>query len=545
VSTIFYRTRCTIKRDFSEINQKQYDLIIIGGGIVGTGIARDASLRGLKTLVVEKEDFAYGTTSRSTRLIHGGLRYLRQFEFKLVIQDLHEREVLLHIAPHLVSKLEFAIPLLKSEPMYRLTLPIGLLLYDILARGKSLPSRQHLSQKKTLELEPALKDVPGLVGSFLYHDCQAGNMERLCMENAIGASQKGSMLLNHTQATDFLVEEGSIKGIHLQDCLTGQKYTARARLTINAGGPWANEVWNKLNMGQPFKLRRTKGVHLLTRKISDHALVLFAKSDGRLFFVIPWNNRSLIGTTDTDYKGDPDKVGAEKSDVEYLIKETQHYFPKFGVDDVYYTMAGLRPLASRGEKNESNTSRAHQMIDHEKSDNVKGLISILGGKITAYRAIAEEATDLACKKFKLEVPCITEQTPLPGAPKVSERDIDALAQKEKLAVETVAYLASIYGSRLYDVVELTHKDKSLAKPISAGQLDIRAQILHAVTQEQALSVGDFMLRRSLLGLSPSRGKEAAAAVASDMAPLLGWNDKEKQKQVSDYLNFLAIGQSYR
>jgi glycerol-3-phosphate dehydrogenase len=341
------------------------------------------------------------------------------------------------------------------------------------------------------------------------------------------------------------VEEGAIKGIHLQDCLTGQKYTARARLTINAGGPWANEVWNKLNMGQPFKLRRTKGVHLLTHKISDHAMVLFAKSDGRLFFVIPWNNRSLIGTTDTDYKGDPDKVGAEKSDVAYLIKETQHYFPNFSAKDVFYTMAGLRPLASRGEKDESNTSRAHQMIDHEKTDGVKGLISILGGKITAYRAIAEEVSDLVCKKFKLDVPCTTENIPLPGAPKVSETEINTIARQEKLAIETVAYLVGIYGARITELLDLIHKDKSLAQPICPGQPDIRAQIQHAVRQEQALSISDFMLRRSLLGLSPTRGKEAVATVSNDMASLLGWNEKEKQKQIGDYLNFISIGQSFQ
>ena len=512
--------------------------------MTGSGIARDAALRGLTTLLVEKDDFSYGTTSRSTRLIHGGLRYLRTFEFKLVWQDLHEREVLLHIAPHLVNKLEFTIPLLRSEPLYRLSLPFGLALYDILALGKSLPSRKHYSLKKTLEAEPALKDVADLVGSYSYFDCQASNMERLCLENAISADAKGSVLLNHTEATDFIYEDGTINGIRLRDRISGKTYTARGRMTVNAGGPWANTVWNKLNIGQKFNLRRTMGIHLLTRKLSNKALVLFAKSDGRLFFIIPWHEWSLIGTTDTDYLGDPDKVGAEKADVDYLVQETQHYFPKFKLEDIYYTMAGLRPLASRGEKAETNTTRAHKLIDHEKTDNVKGLISILGGKITAYRAIAEETTDLVCKKLKVAERCTTPEIPLPGAPAVSQVEITKIAALKGLPVEAINNLAGIYGSRLSSVLEYVDQDKSLGNFIHPGFPDIRAQIKHAVLEEEALTLNDFMLRRSLLGLTPSQGKEAIETVANDMASLLGWNEMEKQKQMAEYFTATAIGQAF-
>jgi glycerol-3-phosphate dehydrogenase len=534
-----------MKRYFGSLSHKTFDLIVVGGGIIGTGIARDAALRGLDTLLVEKEDFACGTTSRSTRLIHGGLRYLRMLEFKLVWQDLHEREVLLHIAPHLVKKMEFCIPLLQSEPLYRMSLPIGLCLYDIMASGKSVPSRKHLSRLDTLKLEPALANTTGLVGSFLFYDCQAQKMERLCLENAISADNKGACILNHTEALDFIIEENSVKGLQLRDKITGHNYISRGRMIVNAGGPWANLVWDKLNSRQKFNLRRTKGVHLITRKIANHALVLFTKSDGRLFFIIPWNNNSLIGTTDTDYSGDLECVSANGSDTEYLVSETRHYFPQFKPEDVYYTMAGLRPLAASGEKAESNTSRAHKLIDHERRDKVQGLLSILGGKITAYRAIAEETVDLVCRKLQMTVPCTTAQTPLPGAPGINQQQAAQTAQENSLPAETITHLSGIYGSRLSQVLELVKADSQSGNPIRPGYPDIRAQIKHAIVEEEALTVSDFMLRRSLLGLGPTQGKDAVAAVASEMGKILGWSHTERQQQIRDYQDSIALNQSFR
>jgi len=534
-----------MKRYFGDLNQKTYDLIVIGGGIIGTGIARDAALRGLDILLVEKEDFACGTTSSSTRLIHGGLRYLRMLEFKLVWQDLHEREVLLHIAPHLVDRLPFVIPLLQSKPLYRISLPFGLCLYDILASGKSLPSRKHLSREKTLDLEPALASVPDLVGSYLFYDCQARYMERLCLENALSAAEKGACVLNHTEATGLLLEGSTVKGINLRDRISGRDYVARGRMVINAAGPGADLIWNKVNLCREYNLRQTKGIHLVTRKLTNQALVLFAKSDGRLFFIIPWNDCSLIGTTDTDYSGALDRVSADNSDVDYLVSETRDYFPQLKPDDIYYTMAGLRPLVATRGKKESSNSRAHKLIDHERKDGVKGLISILGGKITAYRAIAEEAVDLVCKKLKVTAPCQTAQIPLPGAPAVNQKDITKLAGEQRLLFETISYLASIYGSRLTSVLTLVNEDSRLARNIRSGYPDIYAQIKYAVSEEEALTVNDFLLRRSTLGLSPSQGQDTVESVAQEMALLLGWDNQEKQKQIRDYGDLVALSQKFR
>lgn len=530
-----------MKRDFTQVEHNLFDVIIIGGGIIGTGVARDAALRGFKVLLVEKEDFAYGTTSRSTKLIHGGLRYLRMLDFRLVHQDLHEREILLKIAPHLVHRLEFIIPLLKRTPFYRLTIPIGLRLYNMLAHGTTLPDCYKLTSKDTLKLEPSLSNTGGIASSYLYYDCQVEYMERLCIENALDAAANGAILLNHTTMTEYIIKNGAVIGIQLKDNLTGKEYLAYSRIVLNAGGPWAGQILNKIKTRHDYDIRNTKGIHLLTEKISNNALVLFAKSDGRLFFIIPWLNYSLIGTTDTDYTGDKDRVCADKTDIDYLVTETRHYFPSFNRDKIHSTYAGLRPLVSNEKKSASNTSRAHRLIDHESRDNIKGLVSILGGKITAYRSIAEETVNLLCKKFGKRVACNTAQTPLPGALAIFQSDIEKAAKSLGLTVATINYLIKIYGSRYTSVLKYAAADNRLCKPISADSMDILAQVKHAVIEEAALSLNDFMLRRSLLGLLPSQHLDYVEKVAEEMGLLLGWSKTERQNQIHKYRETAALG----
>ncbi len=534
-----------MKRDFTDLGKETFDLIIIGGGIIGTGVARDAVQRGLRTLLVEREDFGYGTTSRSTRLIHGGLRYLRMLDFKLVHQDLHEREILLNIAPHLVHRLEFIIPLLKSAPFYRFALPFGLKLYNMLSHGTSLPLCHHLSPQETLTLEPSLANTKGLTGSYLYYDCQAEYTERLCIENVLDAGVNGATILNHAPMTNLLLKDGAVTGIQLKDALTGEEYQANGRIILNAGGPWAGLILKQIKRCSGYNIRTTKGIHLLTDKISNNALVLFAKSDGRLFFVIPWFDYSLIGTTDTDYSADKDEVHADKSDVNYLVSETRHYFPDFKEECIHYTYAGLRPLVPSGHKSASNISRAHRLIDHERYEGIKGFISILGGKNTAYRGIAEEAVDLVGKKLGIKVSCNTAQTLLPGALRVDKQDIEKAAQESGLSIETITRLTTIYGSRYSSVLEYIQEEKRLAKSISYGAPDILAQIKHAILEESALNVNDFMLRRSFIGLLQSQGLDAVETIAREMGALLGWSVTEIQQQIGTYRAAAALGQLFR
>ena len=302
-----------IKRDFDAAAKETYDVIVVGGGIVGAGIARDAALRGLKALILDKVDFACGTTSRSSRLIHGGLRYLKRLELGLVYQDLRERDVLLRIAPHLVHPLSFVIPITSGRPLQRLALPFGLMLYDLLYWRKSLPSHQRLTRRETLDLEPGL-EPKGLSGSYLYHDCQVPFAERLCLENVISAAEHGATALNHAKVMGFLRDGSSVSGVVVQDQISGEKHQMRGRIVVNAAGHWVDSVRNMLGKGSRPMIRRSKGIHLLTPKFTHNAVVLFALSDARLFFVIPWQNYSLIGTTDTDYTGDLDSVEAEAND---------------------------------------------------------------------------------------------------------------------------------------------------------------------------------------------------------------------------------------
>lgn len=533
-----------IKRDFDAAAKETYDVIVVGGGIVGAGIARDVALRGLRTLVLDKIDFGCGTTSRSSRLIHGGLRYLKRFELGLVHQDLRERDILLRIAPHLVHPLSFVIPITSGRPLQRLALPFGLTLYDLLYWRKSLPSHQRLTRRETLDMEPNL-EPKGLSGSYLYHDCQAPFVERLCLENVLSAAEHGATILNYAKVMGFLRDSNNVSGVMAQDQISGETYQIQARIVVNAAGHWVDTVHDMLGKASRPMVRRTKGIHLLTAKFCRNAIVLFALSDARLFFVIPWQNYSLIGTTDTDYTGDLDAVKAEANDVAYLLKEVQSIFPNVASDDIFYTMAGLRALAYSKSRRPEDVSRSHKLIDHEREDGIGGFVSVLGGKITAYRAVAEQATDMVCHKLAVKAPCTTAEVPLPGAPMVPQQSLQQAASERGITPETVSHLASLYGSRFSQVLDLLNNNPKGGQRLCPHSQDILAQVQHAVEQEGALTIEDFLLRRSAVGLGPCQGLDALDLVGGEMARLLGWSNTELQRQVDAYRSQAALGQRFR
>jgi glycerol-3-phosphate dehydrogenase len=531
-----------MKRDFSEISRITFDFIVVGGGIIGANIARDASMRGLKVLLLEKDDFAAGTTSRSTRLIHGGFRYLQHFEFGLVREDMREREILLKIAPHLVHPLPFLIPL--TKPSDRFIMSAGTLLYDILSYDKTVPGRKHYSRDTTREMEPDMA-LEGLRGSDLYYDCQIWYAERLCLENVISAAENHAIVLNHAQVTGILKEANTVKGVKVRDLLTGKEYDVASRMVVNAAGHWMDSICAMMYCQPKRMLRRTKGVHLLTPRLSNNALVLYAKADGRLWFVIPWGNYSFIGTTDTDYKGDIESIYAEKEDVDYLMREAQRVFPKLKTEDIFYTVAGLRSLPDSGDEKPGNVSRAHKTIDHEKFDGVIGMISVLGGKITGGRGIAEEITNLACKKLGNKVACKTAHTPLPGAPMITREEVVKYAEESQMDIEIISHLAALYGSRYIRVLEQAEKDSRGKQQLCPHSKDIVAQIWYAVAEESAITVSDFMLRRSGLGLAECQGLDAVDIVAKEMGRYLGWTPAEQQRQVDEYKNIVALTQKFK
>jgi glycerol-3-phosphate dehydrogenase len=374
------------------VRASRYDVIIIGAGINGAGIARDAAMRGLKVLLIDKGEPGCGTTSASTRLIHGGLRYLEHFEFGLVRESLREREILLRIAPELIRPLGITIPIYKQSKRGRLTIRAGMILYDLLSWGKSLPSHQMLSRAETLERWPGL-NPEGLVASALYYDAQVEFPERLVLENVKSARAFGAEVLTHTRVTNLGVENGRVSGVEFQNQF------AEADVVINAAGPWIDLVLAPVK--SPKLIGGTKGRHIVVAPFPGapaNAIYLEARSDGRPIFIIPWNKLYLIGTTDVRFEGDPDEVRCEPWEVDYLLSETNLALPSAHLthDSILQTYSGVRPLPVTGDKDEQSITRRHFIREHPQLPN---LLSIVGGKLTTYRSLAEECVDLIFRKI--------------------------------------------------------------------------------------------------------------------------------------------------
>ncbi len=497
------------------LSGRTVDLLVIGGGIIGAGIARDAALRGLSVALVEQDDFASGTTSRPTRLIHGGLRYLELFDFALVRSDMREREILLRIAPHLVFPLPFLLPLYRPSLWYQLKLRIGMQLYDALSLDKTLPKRKWLDRAETLAAEPAL-DPDGLQGAWRFYDAQVPLVERLVIENLVDATAHGALVLNHARATAYLREGDRVGGAVVRDRIAGADLEVRARLTVNATGPWLDRTIAPLRPAERPLLRLTKGIHLVTPRATTQAHVLFAKSDGRLFFVLPWLDATIVGTTDTDYQGDPADAAATEEEVGYLQAEARRAFPNAPFDEIYFTWAGVRALVREEGVSEGQVSRKHALFDHERRSGVAGVLSVVGGKITAYRAIAEELTDLAMRKLARE--------PL--------RDTRAPGPHGSLTAESL--LPGADGSRAREIAALAAEDPSLAAPLCSHHHSVAAEIAHAVRREWAMTIGDALLRRTSLGLASCQGLDCVDAVADLLGRLLGWDDERRKSEVAAY-----------
>jgi glycerol-3-phosphate dehydrogenase len=505
------------------------DLLVIGGGIVGAGIARDAAQRGLSVALVEQADFSSGTTSRPTRLIHGGLRYLELFDFGLVRSDMREREILLRIASHLVSPLPFLLPLYRPTFLYQAKLRIGMQLYDALSLDKSLPKREHLGRAAALRAEPNL-DPDGLAGAWRFYDAQVPLVERLVIENLVDARANGAAILNHARAIDYLRDGDRVVGLRVHDTVAQRNVDVRSRMVVVATGPWLDRTIAPLRKRPEALLRLTKGVHIVTPRATEQAHVLFAKRDGRLFFVVPWRDATIVGTTDTDYSGDPGAATATEEDVRYLQDEARRAFPHAPFDRIYFTWAGVRALVREDDVSAGKVSRKHALFDHA-TEGVEGAISVVGGKITAYRAIAEETVDAVAKRLGNAAPSRTASEPLPGA-----RAADLAARPGDVALDapTRAHLAAIYGARVRELLDLVRADPSLASPLCPHHHGLEADVVHAVREEWATTIGDVLLRRNALGLSACQGLDCVDRIAERMAPLLGWDPQRRSREVEAY-----------
>jgi len=446
----------------------EFDVIVIGAGINGAGIARDAAMRGLKVLLIDKSDIASGTSAASTRLIHGGLRYLEHFEFGLVRESLRERETLLRIAPHLVRPLPITIPIYKQSQRGPLTVRAGMIVYDLLSFTKSLPRHRMLSRRETLEQLPGL-NPDGLLSSALYFDTQVEFAERLVLENVLAASERGAEVYTYAPVTN-LTSSG------IEFVCDGKKQLVQASVIVNASGPWVDYL---LDETSPKLIGGTKGSHIVVAPFAGapaNAIYLEAESDKRPFFIIPWNGNYLIGTTDVRFEDNPDEVRSELWEIDYLLTETNRAFPEARLtrEHVLYTYSGVRPLPVTGEKDEQSITRRHFIREHPRLSN---LLSIVGGKLTTYRSLAEECVDLIFRKLgRPSPPCATAKEVLPGAVNFS-------------SVKNPARLLRVYGSRANQVTQL-HEDP------------FTSEILFAFKHEFAKTLDDCFLRRTMIGLNP-------------------------------------------
>jgi glycerol-3-phosphate dehydrogenase len=538
----------------ADIGGQPFDLVVIGGGMAGAGIARDAALRGYRTLLLERKDFAFGTTSRSSKLIHGGLRYLELFDFGLVRESLRERERLQRLAPHLIRPLPFIVPVYRGAKRGMITVRVGMKLYDLLTPGKRTEHYRTMSREETLRREPHL-EPRSLVGAGYYFDDLLLFPERLCLENVLSARRWGASVSNYAEVTRIAAGSGQRAAgrweIEVRDVQDGKVARVTARVVVNAAGPWVDRVRRLARVDQGRRcVRTTKGIHLLLPRITDHAVYIAAKRDERMFFVIPWRGFSLVGTTDSDFEGDLDRLAATREEVQYLLTETQRVFPTARVreEEISYTYAGVRPLAFEEGRSASAVSREHTVIP-ESEDGT--FLSITGTKLTCYRSLAEEAVDRVGRLLGRPVPCRTHGLALDGSDgdgTVDVRlwaDVADLSPQSGLDPEQIQNLIEIYGRRYAAVLEIAERAPELKGRLCKQNPDIRAQLLYAVEHEMTETLRDFMLHRTGIGTSPCLGKDCCQPIAAWMGEIRGWDRQRIDREIQAYLDEIALGQRFR
>ncbi|MCH7959286.1 MAG: glycerol-3-phosphate dehydrogenase/oxidase, partial [Candidatus Hydrogenedentes bacterium] len=457
-------------RDLKKMASKSYDVVIVGGGITGACVARDAALRGLSVALVEKKDFAHATSAASSKLIHGGLRYLKNGELRLVRESLRERRIWLTIAPHMVTPISFVVPTTGFGMKGRFLMSLALRFYDMLSYDRSrvddpdkrIPSHYSLNREETIALEPGL-DSKRLTGAMVFHDCQMYAPERMTLECIRDAVAHGADVANYAEVAEFTRQDKAITGVVVNDVRDpGSSYTIHGRVIVNAAGPWADLLMGVLQGSEPARrLIRSKGIHLITRSLTNgNAISVLTKTDH--FFILPWRGHSLIGTTDVLYEGHPDDFRVTEEDIVQFLDLVNRGFPsaKLTRADVLHAYGGLRPLVdtetkikteSAVPKSTYGASRAPEVFDHERHDGTQGAITTIGGKWTTSRALAERVVDLTLKKLgKPGVPCETGRTPIFGGHvgRFSDFVREAIERHSTLPEKVVENLARNYGSRM-------------------------------------------------------------------------------------------------
>lgn len=510
-----------------------FDLIVIGGGINGAAIARDAALRGLSVLLLEKNDFGSGTTSYSSRLIHGGLRYLEYAEFPLVFESLRERRRLLKLAPHLVQQLCISIPVYKHSRRGMWLVRLGMYVYALLSIGKVVPRHRILNRSSMIEEIPGL-NAGDLLGGAQYYDAQVTFAERLVIENIVSAEDAGAVVKNYSPVIGLVVKGGRLRSIHYVDHASGEEREVCATVVVNAAGPWVDRVLATVNRELPQYMGGTKGSHIVVPVFEGapkSAVYAEADSDGRPFFIIPWNRQFLIGTTDIRYSGDPSDATASDAEIRYLLTETNRLFPQANLrrEDIHFSYSGVRPLPKRASGPESAITRKHIIKKHRIR--ARGLVSVIGGKLTTYRNLAEQMVNYVNKKTGMKgLGCETQTRPLPGASGIAEAR-EVLEKFHGLSVEGKERLLGIYGGSAIRLLELAQSEKNLSAFLDPEKTVLAAEIYYVIKYEKAVTLVDIIYRRMMLGWSANQGIDLVDPVAGIAAAHLNWSNRERKSQV--------------
>lgn len=517
---------------------KELDILIVGGGVVGAGAALDAVTRGLNVGLVEANDWAAGTSSRSSKLIHGGLRYLEMLDFALVQEALQERGLLIQrIAPHLVRPVPFLYPLTRRF-VERPYVGAGILLYDTLGltsgNSRGVPMHKHLTRRGTLRAAPSLKD-DAMIGSIRYYDAQVDDA-RLVTNVIRTAASFGAHVANQTEVIDFLREGQRVVGAKVRNLEDGTEFEIRAKQVINATGVWTDETQAMVTDRGQLKVRASKGIHLVVPRDRFQSTVgLILKTEKSVLFVIPWGRHWIIGTTDTDWKLDKAHPAASSKDIDYLLGHVNKVLKRpLTREDVEGVYAGLRPLLA-GE----NDSTAKLSREHVVAHPVPGLVVVAGGKLTTYRVMAKDAVDEATRSLDEKVPdSCTDTIPLLGASgfKASWNRRTKMAEETGIHVERVEHLLNRYGAMAQDVLDLMVASPELAKPLPGADDYLGAEVVYAATHEGALHLADVLTRRTRISIEAwDRGVAAAPVVARLMGDILGWSETQRENEVANYL----------
>ena len=518
---------------FSRLGSEMFDVVVIGGGVVGAGAALDAVTRGLSVALVEARDLASGTSSRSTKLFHGGLRYLEMFEFGLVREALHERELMLtKICPHLAKPVSILYPLTRHlvERPYVAT---GLIMYDTMGGARSVPRHKHLSKAAALRLVPGMRP-DALVGGVVYYDGQVDDA-RHTMTVARTAASYGAVIRTSTQVIGFLKESDRVAGVRVRDVETGAETDVRARVVINSTGVWTDEL-QRLSGGRGrFRVQASKGVHLLVprdRITSESGIIL--RTEKSVLFVIPWKSHWIIGTTDTEWNLDLAHPAATRADIDYILDHANKVLAvPLGHDDIEGVYAGLRPLLAGESEQTSKLSRTHAVARV-----APGLIAIAGGKYTTYRVMGADAVQACAEDLPGRInPSCTEDVPLLGADgyQALVNQADRLAAQHGVHPYRIRHLLDRYGSQIHDVLAPAAADRALLQPIPGAGDYLQAEALYAVTHEGALHLEDVLARRTRISIEYAhRGTESMQRVADIMAPVLGWTGAQTAREVEVY-----------